>query len=435
LLAESRRLLEESMKKDVYLDKPKIEIAPEIAEIIENLASASKNCQDRAEYNVMKFQLANKALDTGLWDMEVVAGDPVNPNNTFVWSDEFRKMLDFTDENDFPNKLNSWSDRLHSDDKERTINAFAAHMLDRTGKTPYDVKYFLKKKGGTYGYFRATGDCTREADGTPLRVAGLLLDLAEEQKIKELDEQLVEKVRHDTEIIGNINKLVKDFDESIDLQTQAVENSSQKTEHIVESLQRVSEMSRKEQESIKRLLANAARAQEAMQETKQSVLGISQLVEGTGEAIKIISSIAANTNLLSMNAAIEAAHAGESGRGFAVVADEIRRLSENTRANSVNISKTLKSIIGGITTTSKQSDETDNIIMEMAKEINTFAEIITDIISTFARLSDESHEIATAFNNLKDQTNAFKKGYSHMVSINEKLVAAMNDIAYKRGVK
>jgi len=50
-------------------------------------------------------------------------------------------------------------------------------------------------------------------------------------------------------------------------------------------------------------------------------------------------------------------------------------------------------------------------------------------------LSDESQEIATAFNNLKDQTTAFKKGYSHMVSINEKLVSTMNDIAYKRGVK
>jgi len=156
------------------------------------------------------------------------------------------------------------------------------------------------------------------------------------------------------------------------------------------------------------------------------------LVEGISSAIQIISSIASNTNLLSMNAAIEAAHAGNAGKGFAVVADEIRRLSESTRANSVDISKTLKSIIEGINVTSKQSDETDKCIVEISEEINVFAQVITDIINTFSKLSEESHEIAKVFRNLKEQTATFKTGYSHMVSINKQLVSTMNDIAARR---
>jgi len=432
LLTESRRLLEKSKSRDLSIVKPDAGLSPEVREIFENLSMAILNYKDGVNYNIMKYQLANKALRTALWDMEVIAGDPVNPNNIFIWSEDFRRMLGFSNEIDFPNKLSSWSDRLHPEDKEMAVNAFARHMLDYSGRTPFDVKYRLKLKNGDYGFFRATGDTMRDETGKPLRVAGLLLNLAEEKKIEELDRQLIEKVKHNTEFIGTITKLVTDFDESIDSQTRAVEESTQKTEHMLTSLKHVSEISRQEQESIKRLLDNTARVQSAMHGTRQSVQVISQLVEGISSAIQIISSIAANTNLLSMNAAIEAAHAGDAGRGFAVVADEIRRLSESTRINSVDISRTLKNIIDGIAVTSKQSDETDKCIGEISKEINIFAEVIGDIIKTFSKLSDESHEIAVVFGNLKQQTATFKSGYSHMVSINKQLVSTMNDITSRR---
>jgi PAS domain-containing protein len=429
LVSESKRLLEEQKVRDLSVIKPSVELSPEVREVFDNLSNAIQSYQERVNYNIMKYQLANKALHTGLWDMDVVGGDPVNPNNAFIWSDEFRHMVGFTDENDFPNKLNSWSDRLHPEDKEETLRAFAKHLTDFSGKTPYEVKYRLKKKNGEYGYFRATGDTVRDKDGRPLRVAGLLLDMAEEKRIAELDKQFVEKVKSDTEIIGNITKLVHDFDYSIESQMKAVEESAQKAENIVQSLRRVSDISQREQASIKILLEYTSRAQESMQGTKRSVQSIAQLVEGIGSAIQIISSIAANTNLLSMNAAIEAAHAGEAGKGFSVVADEIRRLSENTRTNSIDISKTLKNIIDGINVTSKQSDETDNCISEMSKAISNFANIITDIISTFRKLSDESHEIAVVFSNLKEQTATFKSSYSQMVAVNEQLLATVNDIA------
>ncbi|MCL2556946.1 MAG: methyl-accepting chemotaxis protein [Treponema sp.] len=431
LLLESRRLREQSAAKKLSLSKPGGELSPQVMEIFENLVEAISSYQEQVEYDIMKYQLANKALHTGLWDMEVVAGDPVNPNNTFIWTEEFRRMVGFSNEAEFPNILNSWSDRLHPEDKEATLNAFASHMTDYTGRTPYDVKYRLKLKNGDYGYFRATGDTLRDSTGMPLRVAGLLIDLAEEKRIEELDRQLMEKVKHDTEIIGNITALVSKFNENIDSLSQAVEDSSHKTESMVSSLRHVSDISKKEQESIKSLLENTGRAQEAMQGTRQSVQAISQLVEGVGSAIQIISSIAANTNLLSMNAAIEAAHAGEAGKGFAVVADEIRRLSESTRANSIDISRTLKSIIDGIARTSKQSDETDKCISEMAREITTFADIINDIINTFGRLSEESHEIAAVFGNLRDQTSMFKDSYHRMETINQRLASRINEVENK----
>ncbi|MCL2473201.1 MAG: methyl-accepting chemotaxis protein, partial [Treponema sp.] len=244
-----------------------------------------------------------------------------------------------------------------------------------------------------------------------------------------------DQVKHDMELVGNITKVVNDFNKNIDSQSKSVDESSQRAESIVDSLKHVSEISAMEQESIKGLTENAGHAQDAMQGTKQSVQDISQSVEGISSAIQIISSIAANTNLLSMNAAIEAAHAGNSGKGFAVVADEIRRLSESTRKNSVDVSRTLKNIIEGISVTSRHSDETDKRIGEISKEIDNFANIIHDFISTFNKLTSESNAITATFRNFKEQSSAFKEGYFQMVAICDELASTVNEIAASRGIR
>ena len=181
LLSESRRLLGESEAKDLYVVVPDAVSAPEIKEIFENLSKVIQNQQHRLQYEIMKYKLANHALQTGLWDMDVVAGDPVNPDNVFIWSDEFRRMLGFVNENDFPNRLNSWSDRLHPEDKQRTLDAFSRHLMDYSGKTPYNLEYRLKLKNGEYRYFQALGDTMRSPDGKPLRVAGMLRDIHDEK--------------------------------------------------------------------------------------------------------------------------------------------------------------------------------------------------------------------------------------------------------------
>lgn len=127
-----------------------------------------------------RFDLVNRASSEGLWDMEVVAGDPVNPKNRFWWSQQLRKLLGFTDERDFPNVLASWADRLHPQDKQATLDAFARHLNDKSGHTPYKVRNRLAMKDGTYRWFYAQGETLRDARGLPLRVAGSLRDIHDE---------------------------------------------------------------------------------------------------------------------------------------------------------------------------------------------------------------------------------------------------------------
>jgi len=252
--------------------------------------------------------------------------------------------------------------------------------------------------------------------------------LKEEKDVEEINRLLQEHIHNASGLVEGINNLVHELNNSISLQAAAVDQSSASTEKMIVSIKDTSDVSLNKQEAIKELIENAALGQESMRVTIKSVEDISLLVDGIGQAIKIISAIAANTNLLSMNAAIEAAHAGEAGRGFAVVADEIRRLSESTRENSRNISITLKNIIDGIAVTSKQSGDTDSRISEMQKEINGFAQTMTDLINTFNVLSAESGDITASLESLQHQSVAVKTGYMKILSMTDNLHSAMSEM-------
>ena len=109
--------------------------------------------------------------------MDVIADDSVNPNNPIIWSGEFRGMLGFSDETEFPNELHSWVNVLHPDNLKNTVEKFTEHITDRTGATPYDIEFRMKTKLGEYRYFRATGETVRKEAGTPINVAGALMEL------------------------------------------------------------------------------------------------------------------------------------------------------------------------------------------------------------------------------------------------------------------
>jgi len=167
-----------------------IRIAGALMDITETKSTLIDN-----EVQLTKLNLVIKASQVALWDMYVIMDDPVNPENKVIYSDDFRHLLGYSNENDFPNRISSWSDKLHPEDKERSVNAFAAHMLDKTGETPFDIEYRLLKKDGEYNYYHAYGETKRDFNGHPIHVAGALVDVTEEKNFLINTERL----RHEAE--------------------------------------------------------------------------------------------------------------------------------------------------------------------------------------------------------------------------------------------
>lgn len=164
---------------------------------------AQKALELEMEFLLTRFALISFALTEGPWDMKVVYDDPLNPQNEFWWSPQFRYALGFKEEDEFPAVLGSWSDRLHPEDRKRTLQAFSRHLTDNTGETPYSIDYRLRLRNGEYRWFHARGTTVRDEQGRPLRVAGTIRDI-EHEKQKNLEIQA--RLNRYCEIINTLAK-------------------------------------------------------------------------------------------------------------------------------------------------------------------------------------------------------------------------------------
>jgi methyl-accepting chemotaxis protein len=204
-------------------------------------------------------------------------------------------------------------------------------------------------------------------------------------------------------------------------QSASVETSSAVVSGMVERLASTSEEASRHMETVNTLVVEIARGQTSMAETITAVSAISEAVNGITDTIKTISGIAANTNLLAMNAAIEAAHAGQFGTGFAVVAEEIRKLSDTTRMNSKAISQMLGGIVSGIKLTSERSGDTNKVISQMGNEIKDFAALMSALTETFNDLTRQTGEITRGLDDLKTASDSVQTSQTEMISKTDEL--------------
>ena len=175
-------ILSKNNNQDESISKQQVEAAE--AEFKKELDAVTLELEEN--------KLMVDSSNDGLWYMHYPKDGKINIDTPFIWSDKFRRMLGYTDKEDFPNVLGSWSLKLHPTEHDAVFAAFGASLADKTGKTPYDVIYRLQLKSGEYKWFKATGTVKRDASGNPLMIGGSLTDIDTDKKNQlELEKALV----------------------------------------------------------------------------------------------------------------------------------------------------------------------------------------------------------------------------------------------------
>ncbi len=188
--------------------------------------------------------------------------------------------------------------------------------------------------------------------------------------------------------------------ESMEQQTNSIQSATSAVEEIGAQVDAITGAASEKQQSVEELVQVAGSASARMASTIQVLYSISTAADRIIDVIKVIEDIADRTNLLAMNAAIEAAHAGASGRGFAVVAGEIRNLAEETNENSRTIRSTLEensALIGKAVT---EGDALKSVFDTITGKIETVHQGLMEIITGMDEFRTGKNEIQTSIENL-----------------------------------
>jgi len=183
---------------------------------------------------------------------------------------------------------------------------------------------------------------------------------------------------------------------------QSVTQTGTAIEEINANVSSVANITRQNSTALGKLKETIEKGAQRVSVTGQSIKEVTILVNEISSVVQVINGIAAQTNLLSMNAAIEAAHAGEAGKGFAVVASEVRKLAESTSVNSKSISDSIKNIVNKIDEAEKASTVAGETLDNIQKETNTFISAFDEISRATSELSIGMDRILHSVQNIKE---------------------------------
>ncbi len=225
-------------------------------------------------------------------------------------------------------------------------------------------------------------------------ISGRLKEMQSEMQVLDDDASETRKVhKHITD-----SKLV--VQQSMGRQTEAIQNATTATEQIGAQVETTVSSTEQKKTAVEELVTVAKEAAAKMRTTVEAFHSISSSSERIIEVIKVIEDVADRTNLLAMNAAIEAAHAGHSGRGFAVVAGEIRSLAEETNENSRTIRATLEENRILIGQAVQAGDSLQGVFSEIRTKISDVHQGLMEIIAGMNEFRSGHMEMQQSIENL-----------------------------------
>ena len=250
------------------------------------------------------------------------------------------------------------------------------------------------------------------------------------KKIMTQFDQMIETVGKAVMVLSDMNVQVDVLVSNNETQAAAIEESSKAVKEAAETLEYIRGMATERSAKAQEMHALITDGDEKITNTNDMLTLISNQLDQVKEVIDIIDNVAEQTNLLSMNAAIESAHAGEAGKGFAVVAEEIRNLAENTSENAGTIASVINGIIDSVKTANNSSNEASIAFQKVSKHSDDVISSLKDITLGIERIDTQMQQIKVKSQEeyaAADEINTYCKNLAEQQRSVSQDVDAMND--------
>ncbi len=241
-------------------------------------------------------------------------------------------------------------------------------------------------------------------------------------------ERLDSRIGESKTAVSNIADGVGSLDDRISDQIAMVEESTASITQMLATIASMAQLADKDRKLADSLVRTSDSGREVFQGAFDKIETINERVGKIEEMIQIIDTIAGQTNLLAMNAAIEAAHAGEAGKGFAVVADEIRKLAEASAEGSREIAGSVRDIVDSIAGARDGSLETNKAFAEIESSIRDVSRSVVEISSSLAETDVGGRQILTAMTSLRELSASINEESRSVSKGAQSISSSMEDI-------
>ena len=237
----------------------------------------------------------------------------------------------------------------------------------------------------------------------------ILKDIMNEQHQEEVKQSVRKVVETGSEKLTENGRNVQTLATAARDMTESVSTSSSAVEEMIANINSINSILEHNAESVGLLDGATRKGMTGIENVAELVSKIEENSNGLSEMSSVIQKIASQTNLLAMNAAIEAAHAGNSGRGFAVVADEIRKLAENSGSEARKISDVLKNVKQLIDATFKDTGDVQKEFSEVVQLSGTVVEQEQTVRRAISEQNEGGKQLLQAVGSMRELTQTVKE--------------------------